>query len=846
MLSAFLLHLGAALLCAQSPSLPVTNVHVLASQGSAFGIHQTGSLGGSPLAAAGSPIVGLLEVAKPSVPSFTLHGTLPVPAGTFLGNEVDSPLTVLDENGNPVPTQLEVVAWHPNAADGAAVVEVIAHLDTPTGPETTLQYAVQMVPQSRKNLPPSPTLADLIAGPDNLPAPVKSILTTPGQLILAAEDPFGNIYLLDLVHDAVYDQGAREVKRYGKVQTEIRHHGMMRPLQSVLGAKGTLPHMFGVHSYLRFSQSDSSLELDLRLHNGADGSTDGAVSNEALAALYFKRIVLLIPGSWVGKQNYSDPGLGKLFSLGNYLALPLVAANADGSMHYFPQQGQMERRISLAPGIDFARAISHAEDEGLAFSKPGPFVSGKPVLWSWWNQTTATYFPQRHLLPLLPQIPTDEFRKELAIGYNEIKGHMEQGTGQGIYPYESNALGWAHPYGVAYGGMTGGDGIYFTWGLRTLLASSLSGYRRLQLLHRMDTDRQPNALYRFDGSPSNLYDWLTTQSGKTYMPFGYYMHPTGTNDPFGFTTAPTFQADWVKAQGLQPTYEQELSGYAHIDIQHLVRYTGPAKSLVWMGNDSLAKDDLEQQAESFHLSYHVYDNSFYDHVQGTGQKSDRIYADTYPGEGLPFGRAEGWGVDVMAAAYATGDPAFRAEKLPWFEGIAKLLNDGQDACTGIIESKVYIKFLGGNYRGRQITEMSIVENALVGVIRSVFTNVSPAANQIMTDVLVDSLYAMVSPESWDPANSAPWSELATGPVDLTLPPFCGAVPADGMSSYTNEYQQWASLAYGLEFTGDPIFLYRAESMFGKPLAEMTLDTKLPNLGNRSAMHALVEFLLSFP
>ncbi|MFT5829479.1 MAG: hypothetical protein ACI9D0_000053 [Bacteroidia bacterium] len=829
MFSKLLLHAGLALVCTQT----------LASA-----MQHQGVPPGTSSATAAEPIVGFLTVETPSVSTFTLHGTLPVPPGTFLGTEATSPLSVLDANGQPVPTQLEVVAWHPKAGDGAAVVELIAEVDRHTTTGTDLGYPVQLKSQPRKILPANPSLNDLLAAPDNLPSSVRDLLAKKGQVILATQDVFGNVYVLDLVHDSLYDLGAREVKRYGKVQTEFRHHGIMRPLLPVTGPKASLPHFFGVHAYFRYSSNDSALELDLRIHNGADGNTDGPVSNEALGDLHFTQIVLLIPPTWVGKQNYDDPGLGAMQMIGNYRALPLVAPNADGTMHYFPKQGQMERRLSLAPISGVDSALSHANDEGQAFARPGPLVDGQPALWSWWNASTATYFPQRHLLPRLDQITAVSFRKDLSTEYQEINGHIENGTGAGQYPFESDALGWAHPFGVAYGGMSGGDGIFFTWGVRTLIAGSQDGYRRLQLMHRMDTDRQPNALYRFDGTPSNIYDWLVTKQGVTYLPTGYYMHPTGTDDPFGFKTAPTFQSDYVNAQGLNPTYEQSLAGYAHIDIQHLVRYTGPAKALVWVGNDSLAKDDLEHQAELFHLSYHEYDNSFYGHVQGTGMKADREYVDAHPGEGVDFGRGEGWGVDVMAAAYSTGDAAFRQEKMPWFVDVVEILSDGQDQCTGIIEAKSYIKFLGGKYRGRQVTEMSIVENALVGVIRSVLMGEAPVHDSLARDVLIDSLYALIAPGSWDPANSAPWSELATGPVDPNLPPFCWSIPGDGTSLYTNDYQQWASLAYGLEFTGDKAFLLKAQKMLGEPLVNMAIDDKLTNLGNRSAMHALIEYLIA--
>ena len=47
----------------------------------------------------------------------------------------------------------------------------------------------------------------------------------------------------------------------------------------------------------------------------------------------------------------------------------------------------------------------------------------------------------------------------------------------------------------------------------------------------------------------------------------------------------------------------------------------------------------------------------------------------------------------------------------------------------------------------------------------------------------------------------------------------------------------------MEFTGDEAFLIKAQKMLGAPLVHMVIDDKLPNLGNRSAMHALIEYLI---
>ena len=48
--------------------------------------------------------------------------------------------------------------------------------------------------------------------------------------------------------------------------------------------------------------------------------------------------------------------------------------------------------------------------------------------------------------------------------FDFLLGHLQDGTGVGDYPLASGVLGWGHPYGVSYGGMTGGEDITMTIG----------------------------------------------------------------------------------------------------------------------------------------------------------------------------------------------------------------------------------------------------------------------------------------------------------------------------------------------------------------------------------------------
>jgi hypothetical protein len=229
-------------------------------------------------------------------------------------------------------------------------------------------------------------------------------------------------------------------------------------------------------------------------------------------------------------------------------------------------------------------------------------------------------------------------------------------------------------------------------------------------------------------------------------------------------------------------------------------------------------------------------------------RSDREYVDQHGPSGFTFGRGEGWALDCAVAAYATGSLAWRAKQLAWFDAVCDLVDDGQSQCSGFIQANIHEKFLDGKYRARQLIEQSIVENALVGMLESVYRGADKARTDALTDVLKRSLKAMLSEMAWASGEDAPWAFTAVGPLDEALPVWCGAgqLPADGHSDWTDAYQNWSSFAYGYRLTKDAKFLHFAELQLGGDLLGELLDDELDNLPNRSALLALAQELYGMP
>ena len=802
-----------------------------------------GEDGGSPAPAlSNGQTVTLLETKLPYLDEFTLRATVPVIPKTYPRADGLEPFTVLDYDGTPLVTQTNPVAFFANDADGASVVEVVARVRKDPaltyGAFTT--YRLVMDPHPAAASTPSRTLADLRA-PGGLAPAVLGLLSDPNAIEISAYDVFGNRYVCRPLDGS----GWLRVERYGDVESELRVFQHMMPEPAVGGATGTLPHLFGVHAYLRTFGVAEMFEIDLRFNNGDTGNDTGDPRDDPLGKVYFERIDLTVPSTWYVEQGFEDPFFGQEVVGSGRRTISIVNPNPDGSMHVIDWQGQMHRRIMI--GTSFSRNEARQtiqEGAGLGFCSRGTDPGDGHEYWSWWNRGTSHYFPQNYQLPDLRHVGIWNLRGQEQGKFDALRGYLENGNGTGNYPVQSGNLGWAHPYGVTYGGMTGGDEIFCYDGVTTANAASRLGILAYRATHRMHTERMPTAFYDLDGEPSSVEDWLV---GGIYVPFEYFVHPDlKTGDPFGVGSAPTFQVQAVQNQGKVPSYESALFRFEAHDYQHYIRYTRSAKVLAWLSNDSIAKDDLRMQAENFRLAYHPYDNGVSGHVQGTGMKADQQFVATNPSKGFTFGRGEAWGSDCSVAAYALSDQAWRSARIDWFRQLATLVSDGQGSCNGFIQATISPKMLNGQFRARQQIEQSITENMLQGLRESVFRGADNAYSDLVRDVLGDSLRGFISDMVFMPGESAPRSIGGVGPLDPNQGIWCSfkQMTNGAWSQYKETYQDWSSFAWGYELTGDQEFLDKAlgQTGSGGSLLNAMQSQGTSNIENRSALLALVQRL----
>ncbi|MBK7877117.1 MAG: hypothetical protein IPJ77_15455 [Planctomycetes bacterium] len=771
--------------------------------------------------------VGSLEVVLPEAESFVLRATVPVPKGTYPRLDGAQPFQLSHRNAGAFPAQAEIVTRYPRYEDGADVVEILGRVTRPTGSSAgdRVHYSVLYQPTTALAFAPEPDVAALLAGA--------------GNLVARTHDCFGNLYQSDLWTDARAESGTLRVLRTGVSADQRATHSVLQPEPVVEGETGTLPHSFGVHAYLTQWQDEPFVSLDLRVHNAFSGK-DGTTSlDDPLIELYFADFELVLPTGWVVLNAFTDPYFGAPYDEGDRRVWPIVAPMGDGTLHVLHQQGQFERRLALCREGDEARALAYLREENLAFCRDGENGGGMQ-LFSWWNESTARYFPQRQVLPWLDAVGLDGLRAADAAELDARSTQVATGS-SGEWPTQSTGMGWAHPWGISEAGMVSGQEIYLYEGVECAAAASRDGYRMMQLRHRMYTDRQHNVLFDLEGNHTRWETWAVSSPQGDYLPVWWYNSPMlWASDPFGFEAAPTFQNDWVLANGKAPAYQGALLAYDSIDQAHLVRYMHTPKALIWLGNDALAKEDAWAQAEGILFAYTDLPQDLWGAIMPTSLFAAQNFVNEHPRNGVFYGRGEAWGLDTVCTAYSTQTPEWRARVKPWFGKVIAMLERAQSSCSGTIQNTPLGNVFGGQYACRQSIEAAITENALVGMRESVYRGDDPTHAEQVNLVLGRSIYGMIGSLVWSNAHHGPWALIGVGPADITQPQFCDHVPSDGNYGFADHYQIWSSFAYAYRITQDPRFLSKAEEALGVADLHAMEANPLENLHNKCALLALVQ------
>lgn len=772
-------------------------------------------------------IVGRVSLRAPAQQRFQLRATLPVPVGTVRSTKKSVPLAVVDHDGLTVPTQVNIVTRYPASHQGASVVEVVAEVERPEGASAgdEISYYVAHHPHAPGKMQLKRSLRDMLA--------------TPGALLLKSEDVFGNVYSADLFSQVVNKDRRARTMRKGALVTEYAIHELLLPTAPQGGAEGTLNHMMGVHAYITTYDRRNYFSLDLHVHNGMDGLDKADPTDDAMQEMYFKYLKLCLPDGWNAQVCFNSPSWGGGLDKGSHTEYRIVSPRGDGKMHFIPKQGRFARRLVVFKDNARSEALAVLGHENLAFCTSGDGPAGNE-LWSWWNQDTARFISQAHRLPDLDHVNKGQIREQLASKYAHFRDQVSSGS-TGNYPLQSGALGWAQPWGVPYGGMTGGDEIMVYDGIEQAYSGSKEGYLLRMLQARTYMDRQPTALYSKNGDPTKYEDILVTEGfGAPYVDGYFFLNPSSSSDPYGFHDAPTFHIQAVQNQGKVPPYKSNLAGWMPIDLQHYSRYTRNLKVLSWLGNDTLAKTQLVHAAEMFRMGFHHFPNTAYGNIQGSGLLARELHVANFPGQGVDYQRGEGWGVDAAVAAYAVGRPELRERYYPWFERISNLVQDGQSTCTGNVMATPVGKLMDGKAYARLTPHSSYADNSLQGIRRHVFEGRDREQFLALGYVIAGNAEALISPGFWNDSWGCPHYYVGVGLVNQQGE-FCNDIPSWAKSSYGETLAYYSSFAYAYELTGNEEFLFRASQMLGGgDLLSRLLEKGTKNIKNEAALLALLQ------
>ncbi|MEY2746906.1 MAG: hypothetical protein RL112_1948 [Planctomycetota bacterium] len=768
--------------------------------------------------------VARIEVVVPREDPFLLRATVPVPRGTLRREATRLPLALKGADGVLEPTQLDVVAHHARETDGASVVEVVGLVHRPAGASVGARAVWELA------------RVDQQKGAFVAPPAVEALVATPGAVRLRAQDAIGRRLEADLLADLRLAGPSLETIAAGPLRRVDRLHCV---------AESAVPdgsaHSFGVQCFATRFAHANALRLDFQVHDAFAGEDPANPDDDVLGDLVFEQLDLVLPAGWIAVATHADPFLGAAFDSAGEHVQPVVLALPAGKLHVLPQLSRFQRRFVLAPASERALAESIAAEDGLGFVAQGATSSGFEGF-SWWNATTPHYWPQHVPLPRWDGSVVASLRSSLANEHAALAALVAAGlpspTG---YPIASGVLGWAHPWGSTYGGMSGGDEVWLWDGVDVAAAGAVAGVRAAQLRLRMYACRQPNVMYEARGRPSAVEDWVEAGPSGAYFPVWWFNGPLlAKADPWGLLSADQSQYELATAQGRVAPYDAALRAYMPIDYQHLVRHVRSAKTLVWLANDPLARLELESQAESWRFSFPELPQTSWGEAIETGFLHERRHVDARPAQGMGIGRGEGWGLDALVAWHAIATPRLRERYLPFFERFSRLVAEGQSSCDGSLMAWPSLSCFGGNYRVRTQTETAIVEHALLGMRMQALRGASPCEAQRVEAVLRRSFGSTIVAPAWSESLGGPLVKVAVGPYHEAVAGWCGWIPPDGASPDVDTYQSDSSFAHGWRATGDASFLAKVARLHGWSDWRAVLQQPLQNWHNTLALQRLAQ------
>ena len=704
-----------------------------------------------------------------------VRGALPVPA------DCDKPIgrLALRSGGKVLPTQASVFSTYPGSDD-----------KHPVGRPEILHLAAKV-----PSLPAGMSELEIV----ELPADAKAGLATPSKAVAAwladkravvveATDCFGHRYSA-----SVLDAANRiETRQAGPVLTEEVYQAILTPVSpSTDPAKPTLRRFLRVRAYLTSYAGEDFASLALMIHNGSIDRPNGDV--------YYRRIRVGVPSSMgigVWKKRFSPASGVETVTEGKTTWQPCPPADPDGKVFVMPARGAAVLRAFVhAPSV---------KNRAEQFAAHQPFFvpTASHELFSWSNFRTARYGGGNYPVPMsLPAEVVDKYRRVLRRQMANPSLTYLSKPARGV----KLRMGHAIPAGVRYGGMTGGAGVQYAFGLKAIITASGEGLRHHVLLADRHWDRQRAHRFYDDGRAFTYGKHVIEVDGKKYfdVPLDKRGWPIGkVADP-----ACAVQAKHVADNKLLHPAAAELLRYMNHDDQHLSRVFDAAPA-AYLACDPVNRDRLVTLSGQVCAKLNIHPYRAKPRFGGYGSLHEAWKnVSARPGKGVGFGRASGWLNHALALGfYLSKDKQIRQDCVDAACVDTAVREKAQMPAGNVTIHKPYSKVWKGGYwyvnSWQTVGIMGSGARCLVGILDS-------PADRDFADRL-EKVYARVGKWSatvgWDSEFNIPAGNVGLRRKGEATPlekPYIKVKKSGGTNHYFGNPYLWY-----YELTGEQLFLDR--------------------------------------
>lgn len=416
----------------------------------------------------------------------------------------------------------------------------------------------------------------------------------------------------------------------------MRNNGLVKTTRYYDRLKNGSEELFGVHLYVTQSVADDSYEIDLRINNGT-------VENP-LGGVYFQDITIS-----TGDGRTIVPRLGSQRSTANSSS---IVRNGEW---FFPKQAQFTRRYI------FKGQMSNAElDYRKKFGGLGFMIDGDRC----WHNVKA-FGPTKSLMGRY----TNDYNWNGIVGRqgavasmqsrrDRLHNALKNGQANPTVSLDSGPFGPFHPYFKTSQGAHGGEEIDHVKGY----SLSVQEYGENMAVNGANNERQPWTIYRNDGDPKTAENFAS--ENNDIIPFVY-----GSHD-FAINAIPEFKYAGDFNEG---SANREIEIWKPHDSAHQVRYNKRPQTLVYLGNDSMAKDDMKMSAELNILELHLFNHLPNGWATQWTLKEKIEYAQGNTRNGNIAGRDFAWKVESVCAYNTIADEEWRRDHIRWFKKVAEMI-----------------------------------------------------------------------------------------------------------------------------------------------------------------------------